>query len=125
MSAIKVIETKKEHAAALNRIDAIFDAAPESPEGKELKLLLVLVEKYEDEHYAIDMPDPIEAIKVRMDDLGWKPKDLVPFIGDKGTVSRVLNRKTPLSLNMIRRLSKALALPAEVLLQEISQETTA
>ena len=84
----------------------------------------MLVEKYEDQHYAIDAPDPIEAIKVRMDDLGWKPKDLTPFIGDKGTVSKVLNRKVPLSLNMIRRLTTALSLPAEVLLQETPLKTT-
>lgn len=118
---IKVIETEAEYDAVLKRIDQLLDIDPEpdSLEGRELQLLLVLVEKYEDEHYFIDMPDPIEAIKVRMDDLGMKAKDLIPYIGDKGTVSKVLNRKTPLSLNMIRRLSSALHIPAEILLQEI------
>ena len=118
---IKVIETEVEYEAALKRIDQLLDIdpEPESQEGQELQLLLVLVEKYEDEHYAIDMPDPIEAIKVRMDDLGLKAKDLIPYIGDKGTVSKVLNRKIPLSINMIRRLSSALHIPAEILLQEI------
>lgn len=118
---IKIIETEVEYDAVLKRIDQLLDIdpEPESQEGQELQLLLVLVEKYEDEHYFIDMPDPIEAIKVRMDDLGMKAKDLIPYIGDKGTVSKVLNRKTPLSLNMIRRLSSALHIPAEILLQEI------
>jgi HTH-type transcriptional regulator / antitoxin HigA len=121
MQVIKIIETEAEYDAALKRIDQLLDIGPEpeSLEGRELQLLLVLVEKYEDEHYAIDMPDPIEAIKVRMDDLGMKAKDLIPYIGDKGTVSKVLSRKIHLSINMIRRLSTALHIPAEVLLQEV------
>ena len=121
MQVIKIIETETEYNTALKRIDQLLDINPEpdSPEGQELQLLLILVEKYEDEHYVIDMPDPIEAIKVRMDDLGLKAKDLVPYIGDKGTVSKVLNCKIPLSINMIRRLSVALHIPAEILLQEV------
>lgn len=124
MILTKVIETEEEYEEAMKRVDEIFDATPNIPEGNELKLLLVLIEKYEDEHYAIDLPDPIEAIKVRMDDLRLKPKDLIPLMGDKGTVSKVLNRKVPLSLAMIRRLTKALDLPAEILLQEIPPETS-
>jgi HTH-type transcriptional regulator/antitoxin HigA len=87
-------------------------------EFKELKLLLFLVEKYEDEHDPINLPDPIEAIKIRMEDLGLEAKDLVVAIGDKGTVSKVLNRRIPLSLRMIRNLSAMLQLPAEILIQE-------
>ncbi len=83
-----------------------------------MKLLLYLVEKYEDEHYSIDLPDPIEAIKTRMEDLGLEAKDLVAAIGDKGTVSKVLNKRIPLSLRMIRNLSKMLHLPADILIQE-------
>ena len=115
------ITTEEEYEAALARTDDIFEAALDSAEGKELKVLLVLIEKYEDEHHAIDLPDPVEAIKVRMDDLGLKPKDLVPFIGD---ISKVLSHKLPLSLNMIRRLSQGLNLPAEILLQEVPLTTT-
>ena len=121
----KIIETEEEYEQALQRVDALFDANPSSLEGHEMTLLLVLIEKYEDEHHTIDLPDPIEAIKVRMDDLGLKPKDLIPFVGDKGTVSKVLNRKIPLSLNMIRKLSKKLHLPAEILLQEVFLKTSA
>ena len=125
MILTKIIETEEEYEQALQRVDEIFDAKSNSPEGHELTLLLVLIEKYEDEHYAIDLPDPIEAIKVRMDDLGLKPKDLIPFVGDKGTVSKILNRKIPLSLNMIRKLSQELHLPAEILLQEVPLKTSA
>ncbi|HEY8510994.1 MAG TPA: transcriptional regulator [Cyclobacteriaceae bacterium] len=116
-----ILETKKEYTAALKRIEELMDAdpSPKSREGKELRLLLYLVEKYEDDRYPIGLPEPIEAIKIRMEDLGLEPKDLVPAIGDKGTVSKVLNRKLPLSLRMIRNLSKQLQLPADILIQEI------
>lgn len=78
-----------------------------------------MVEKYEDEHYPIGISDPIEAIKIRMEDRGLEAKDLVDAIGDKGTVSNMLNRKIPLSLRMIRNLSAKLQLPADVLIQEV------
>ena len=116
-----ILESKREYTAALIRIEELLDLnpSPKTEEGKELKLLLYLVEKYEDERYPIGLPDPIEAIKIRMEDLGLEQKDLVQAIGDKGTVSKVLNRKIPLSLRMIRNLSKQLQLPAEILIQEI------
>lgn len=115
-----VLENQKEYEAALKRINELMDANPakKTPDGKELKLLLYLVEKYEDEHYPIGMPDPVEAIKIRMEDLGLKPKDLTEAIGDKGTVSKVLNRKISLSLRMIRNLNTLLKLPPEILIQE-------
>ena len=115
-----VIENKKEYEIAIGRINLLMDTNPrtETSAGKELKLLLYLVEKYEDEHYPIDLSDPIEAIKIRMDDLGLEAKDLVATIGDKGTVSKVLNRRIPLSLRMIRGLSELLQLPADILIQE-------
>ena len=115
-----VLENSKDYQAALRRIDQLMDAnpGPKTDTGKELKLLLCLVEKYEDEHYSVGLPDPIGAIKTRMEDLGLEPKDLIGAIGDKGTVSKVLNRKIPLSLRMIRNLSKMLGLPADVLIQE-------
>lgn len=116
-----VLENKKDYAAALKRIDELMDANPglRTDAGREMKLLLYLVEKYEDEHYSMSMPDPIEAIKTRMDELGLAQRDLISAIGDKGTVSKVLNKKIPLSLRMIRSLSEMLGLPADVLIQEV------
>jgi HTH-type transcriptional regulator / antitoxin HigA len=115
-----ILENKKQYEAALKRIEDLMDAdpGPKTDFGKEMKLLLYLVEKYEDEHYPIGLPDPIEAIKTRMEDLGLEAKDMVSSIGDKGTVSKVLNRRIPLSLRMIRNLSEKLHLPADVLIQE-------
>jgi HTH-type transcriptional regulator/antitoxin HigA len=115
-----ILENKKQYEAALKRINDLMDVnpGPKTNAGKEMKLLLFLVEKYEDEHYPIGLPDPIEAIKTRMEDLGLDAKDLVAAIGDKGTVSKVLNRRIPLSLRMIRNLSEKLQLPADVLIQE-------
>ena len=116
-----VLENKKQYETALKRVDELMDVDPgtKTDAGKEMKLLLYLVEKYEDAHYPIGLPDPIEAIKTRMEDLGLEAKDLVNAIGDKGTVSKVLNRKIPLSLRMIRNLSEMLQLPADVLIQEV------
>lgn len=115
-----VLESKKQYETALKRIDVLMDADPgvRTAAGRELKLILLLVEKYEDEHYPISLPDPIEAIKARMEDLGLETKDLLTAIGDKGTVSKVLNRRISLSLRMIRNLSAMLQLPAEVLIRE-------
>jgi HTH-type transcriptional regulator/antitoxin HigA len=116
-----VIENKKEYESALARIDELMAENPglKTTEGKELKLLLFLVERYEEENFPIGSPDPIEAIKIRMDDLGLQPKDMARSIGDKGTISKVLSRKLPLSLNMIRKLSHQLHLSADVLIKEI------
>lgn len=114
----KIIKTDAEHEEALARIDAIFDAEPGTPEGDELELLTFLVEKYEEEKFPIGLPDPIAAIKFRMEQQGLKPKDLVPYIGSRGKVSEVLNGQRPLSLTMIRNLVTKLGIPAEVLLQE-------
>ena len=125
MKINKVIETEKEYQTALKRVDELFTAKAKTKEAEELKLLLVLIEKYEDEHYPIHLPDPIEAIKTRMEDLELTAKDLIDAIGDKGTVSKVLNKKIPLSLRMIRNLSTQLKLPAEILLQEIELEKAA
>ncbi|MBY0433195.1 MAG: transcriptional regulator [Cyclobacteriaceae bacterium] len=115
-----LLESKKDYEAALTRVDQLLDMNPDkkTSEGKELKLLLLLIEQYEDEHFPIDIPDPVDAIKVRMEDLGFTPADLVPAIGDKGTVSKVLARKVSLSLRMIRNLSTLLHLPAEILIKE-------
>lgn len=107
----------------MKRFEELFDVPKDSPESQELQILVLLVKKFEAENFEeIPLPDPIDAIKVRMEDLGLKAKALVPTMGDKGTVSKVLNRKIPLSLKMIRSLCPILGLPAEVLIQEIQQE---
>ena len=118
MKIIKPLTTEAEYDAAVARIDTLFEAIPGTPAGDELHILMLLVKEYDELHYAIGNPDPIEAIKIRMEDLGWRDKDLVPFIGDKATVSKILNRKRPLTLEMVRKLAEALSLPAEVLIKE-------
>lgn len=114
----KLIKTEADHAAALARIEAIFDAHPGTPEGDELELLVHLVEEYEAAQHAIEPPDPIEALKFRMEQGGLRQADLVPFIGNKSKVSEVLGGKRPLSLAMIRALHKGLGIPAHVLIQD-------
>ena len=121
MTFIGVIKTEEQYQKYLARIDEIFDAKSRTDKADELELLLALVKLYEDEHYAIPYPDPIEAIKIRMEDLGLKAKDLVPLIGNKGNVSKILNRKRSLTLEMVRKLSEALGLPAEVLISPTQQ----
>lgn len=114
----KIIKNEAEYNLALARIDEIMDADPGTPEGDELELLLTLVELYEKEVHPIDLPDPIEAIKFRMEQAGLKQKDLIPFIGSRSKVSEVLSRQRPLSIAMIRKLHEGLGMPAEVLLRE-------
>ena len=118
MKIIKPLTTEAEYDAAVVRIDELFEARPGTPKGDELHILMLLVKEYDELHYSIGSPDPIEAIKIRMEDLGWRDKDLVPFIGDKATVSKILNRKRPLTLEMVRKLAVVLSLPAEVLIKE-------
>src|SRR5437016_4873033 len=98
----KVIKTEAEYHAMLARIEEIFDARSGTAKGDELDLLLLLVEKHEESAYPIDLPDPIEAIRFRMEQQNLKPKDLTPYIGSKSKVSEVLSGQRPLSLTMIR-----------------------
>jgi len=114
---IKPIHTEEDHEAALARIEEIFDAEPDTPAGDELEILTSLVETYEKKNYPIGLPDPIEAIKIHMEDLGLDRKDLESVIGSKGRISEILNRKRPLTLPMVQRLSEKLGLPTEVLAQ--------
>jgi len=114
----KVIKTESEYNLALERLEAIFDAEVNSPEGDELELLSLLIENYENIHYPIELPDPIEAIKFRMDQLGYKPKDLAKVLGFRSRVTEVLNKKRKLSLDMIRRLNRDLNIPTEILVQD-------
>jgi len=114
---IKPIKTEKDYQKALKRLGEIFDAVPGSKDGDELDILALLIEKYEEEHYPIEAPDPIEAIKFRMEQMGYKQKDLANIIGYKGRVSEILNRKRKLSLEMIRSLHEKLNIPLESLIQ--------
>jgi HTH-type transcriptional regulator/antitoxin HigA len=115
---LKIIETEEEYNNAIARIDELFDAKKGSKDAKELDLLVLLVNKYELENFPIDKPDPIEYIKIRMEEMGLKASDLVPYMGNKGNVSRVLNRKRGLSIEMIRNLHKGLGFPLDVLVSE-------
>jgi HTH-type transcriptional regulator/antitoxin HigA len=114
----KVIKTEAQYEATLARIERIFDAKPGTAKGDELELLVLLVEAYEDSVYPINLPDPITALRFRMEQEGLKPKDLVPYIGSKSKVSEVLSGQRALSLAMIRKLVTGLNFPAEVALRE-------
>jgi len=115
---IRLIKNETDYKKALKRIEDLFDSRPNTPHGDELELLSFLVEDYESKNYEIDFPDPIEAIKFRMDQSGLSQRDLIPFIGNRAKVSRVLSGKSPLTLKMIRALHEHLGIAAEVLLKE-------
>lgn len=117
---MKVIKTEEEYDSALIEVETLMEADPEpgTEDGDKLELLALLINNYEEKYYPLDMPDPIEAIKFRMDQEGLSQRDLMPLIGSRGKVSEVLSGKTPLSLKMMRALNKELGIPAEVLLQE-------
>jgi len=119
---IKIIKNEQEYQAALVELDQLMDATPGSPDADKLEVLALLVEKYEDEHYPIEMPDPVSAIKFRMEQEGLLQKDLIPYIGSQPKVSAILNGKRELSKDMIRKLHKGLEIPYEVLIQEPNSE---
>jgi len=114
----KVIHTEADYEAALKRIDALMDGDPDpaSPEGQELELFSLLVERYEQKKFPMDLPTSLEAIQFRMEQQGLKNKDLIPYIGSASKVSEVLSGQRSLSLTMIRNLVKGLGIPAEVLI---------
>lgn len=114
----KVIKTEKDYQIALKRLEVIFDSKKGSKNGDELELLSLLIDNYELEKFPIDLPDPIEAIKFRMEQLGYSQKDLTEVIGLKSRVSEILNRKRKLTLEMIRKLHEVLGIPTEVLVRE-------
>lgn len=116
---IRPIRTEDDYKAALREVSAYFDnePSPGSTEGDRFEVLLTLVEAYETKHYPIDLPDPVEAIKFRMEQAGLTPKDLVPSIGRLNRVYEILNRKRPLTLHMIWNLHEKLGIPAESLIQ--------
>ena len=113
---IKPIKTEADYEAALEEIECLFNAEPGSPEGDHLEILSTLVEAYEDEHYDIPAPDPVDAIFYYMESRGLTRADLEPYIGSRARVSEILNRKRPLTLAMIQRLNQ-LGIPADILIK--------
>jgi HTH-type transcriptional regulator/antitoxin HigA len=118
METIKLTKTEADYLAALKRLRALWESPEGTPEAEEEEILTLLVKKHEEEHFQIEAPDPIEYIKIRMEELGLKQEDLVPYMGNKGNVSKVLNRKRALSLDMIRGLHRGFRFPLEVLIAE-------
>jgi HTH-type transcriptional regulator/antitoxin HigA len=117
MIEVKLIKTEHDYEDALAEIEKLFDAKPETPASDRLEILVTLVEAYENHHYAIPLPDPVEAIKYYLESRGVTRKELELYLGSRARVSEILNRKRPLSLDMIRRLHDGLGIPAEVLIQ--------
>jgi len=112
---LKPIKSEKDYRKGLERLEVIFDALINTKEGDEAEILSLLIENYENEHYPIEAPDPIEAIKIRMEELNMRQKDLVGIIGGKSRVSEILNRKKKLTVEMIRELERILQISASVL----------
>ena len=115
---LKIIETKKEYEVALKKFQSLFHSKAGSEEEKDAKLLALLIENYENKNIHIPEPDPIEAIKFMMEQSQMNQNDLVKILGNKGNISKVLNRKRKLSLEMIRNLSKYLHIPADILIKD-------
>jgi len=115
---IKPIKKEKDYQQALKRLEQIFDAKKGTEKGDELEILSILIDNYESEKFPIGMPDPIEAIKFRMEQMGMKQKDLAEVVGFKSRVSEILNKKRKLTLEMIRKISASLHIPTDVLVQE-------
>lgn len=113
---IRPIKTEQDYKAALCRIEELWGAKKDTPEGDELDLLVTLVESYEMKHYPIVPPDPIDAIKFRMEQMGMTSADMVQYLGSQSRVSEILNRKRRLTLRMVKSLYKGLKIPAEILL---------
>jgi HTH-type transcriptional regulator/antitoxin HigA len=114
---MKPIKTNKDYKLALARLESIFDAKPGTPEGDELEVLGILLANYEEEHFPIGFPDPIEALKFRMEQLGYSQNDLAQVVGLKSRASEILSRKRKLTLEMIRKLHESLGIPTDVLIQ--------
>jgi HTH-type transcriptional regulator/antitoxin HigA len=119
---IRPIKTEADYEVALQEIESLMIAEPHTPEGDRLEVLVTLVEAYEAKHFPLDLPDPVESIKFVMEQRNLTVKDLVPLIGKPNRVYEILNRKRPLTLEMIRRLHRELGIPAEALIQ--SQQVT-
>lgn len=120
---IAPIKSEVDYGAALIEIADLMDAEPDTPEGDRLDVLATLVEVYEARHWPVEPPEPIEAIRIRMEQRGLRPKDLEPYFGSRARASQVLNRKRALTLPMIRRLSRGLGIPAAILIRETRPES--
>ena len=114
---IKPIKNKKDYQNALERLELIFDSKKGSPQGDELEILGILIDKYEEEHFPIGFPDPIEAIKFRMEQMGYNQSDLAEVVGLKSRASEILNKKRKLTLEMIRLIHDSMKIPTNVLIQ--------
>lgn len=119
---IRPIKTKADYRATLKEIEGLMDAAAGTPQGERLDVLVTLVEAYERKHFPMDLPDPVEAIKFRMEQAGLSAKDLVPMIGRLNRVYEVLGRKRTLTLPMIRALHEKLGISTELLIREPAAE---
>ena len=115
---ISIIKNEKQYQVYLNRMNEIFHAEEGTPEGEELDLLALVLEKYEEEHYPIDAPDPIEAIRFMMDQMGLDDKDLGKILSSRSRASEILNRKRKLSISHIRKLTEHLKIPVDVLIKD-------
>ena len=115
---LKIIKTKKEYDEYLNWVDKMFDKKTKlnTPEGEKLQIALLLIKQYEDEHYSIPIPDPIEAIKIKMIERGLKNKDLVGKVGSKGYISALLNKRKPLTLDLAKIFHNELGISSDILL---------
>lgn len=114
---IHPIYTDEDHEAALREIEQLWNAEPGTPEGDRLDILFTLVEAYEKKHFPIPPPDPIDMIEFVMEQRGLLPKDLIPYLGSRARVCEILNRRRPLSLEMIRKLQAGLGIRADILIQ--------
>lgn len=115
---LKIIASKKEYQLYLDWVDDMFNkkVSPDSPDGERLQIVLLLIKQYEDQHYPVPKPDPIDAIRGKMDDLGLKNKYFVGKVGSKGYVSAILNKRKPMTLEIARLFHNELGIPADVLL---------
>ena len=121
---LRPIRNEEDYETALEEIEALWAAEPGTPDADRLDVLVMLVEAYEAEHYPIPDPDPIELIRHVMEARGLTRRDLEPYLGSRARVSEILNRRRPLSLEMIRKLQSGLGLPADVLVQPYKLQTT-
>ena len=115
---IRLIKNEHDYQNALSRLDRIFDTPTGSAESDEADVLTLLIDDYENQHYPIEAPDPVEAIKIRMEEMQLKQKDIAPSLGGKSRASEILNRRRKLTIEMIRNLSEKLNLPVSLLIQD-------
>jgi HTH-type transcriptional regulator/antitoxin HigA len=122
---LKPLRSKADYKKALSEVERLWGAKGGTPEGDRLDILATLIDAFESEHYPMDPPDPVEAIKFRMEQQGLTRRDLEPLIGTRTRVAEVLNRKRNLSIGMIRRLHDRLGIPAEILIRASRRRTAA